>query len=85
MSGSLRFIGWKTAVRLLTALNARNRGVKRVPSKGTSTWPSCRVTGLPRAWIQIGYPGVAQIGAAKLKKFCRITGDGNERLRGLDR
>jgi hypothetical protein len=60
-------------------------GVKRVPSKGTSTWPSCRVTGLPRAWIQIGYPGVAQIGAAKLKKFCRITGDGNERLRGLDR
>ncbi len=36
---------------------------------------------LPRASIQIGYPGDAKTGAAKLKAFGRKTGDGNERLR----
>jgi predicted amidohydrolase YtcJ len=39
---------------------------------------------LPRASIQVGYPspaGQAKEGAAKLKKFGRKTGDGNDRLR----
>ena len=36
---------------------------------------------LPRASIQIGYPGEGSAGAAKLKEFGRKTGDGDERLR----
>jgi len=36
---------------------------------------------LPRASVQIGYPGEGSAGAAKLKEFGRKTGDGDERLR----
>jgi predicted amidohydrolase YtcJ len=36
---------------------------------------------LPRASIQIGYPGDVKTGAEKLKAFGKKTGDGNERLR----
>jgi hypothetical protein len=36
---------------------------------------------LPRASVQVGYPGEAKTGAVKLKEFGRKTGDGNERLR----
>ena len=36
---------------------------------------------LPRASVQVGYPGAAKTGAIKLKEFGRKTGDGNERLR----
>jgi len=36
---------------------------------------------LPRASVQIGYPGEGNAGAAKLKEFGRKTGDGDERLR----
>lgn len=38
-------------------------------------------TELPRASVQIGYPGEGSAGAAKLKEFGRKTGDGDERLR----
>ncbi len=36
---------------------------------------------LPRAFVQIQFPGDAKTGEAKLKEFGRKTGDGNERLR----
>jgi predicted amidohydrolase YtcJ len=36
---------------------------------------------LPRASVQIQWPGDAKTGAARLKEFGRKTGDGNERLR----
>lgn len=36
---------------------------------------------LPRASIQVQFPGDAKTGEAKLKEFGRKTGDGNERLR----
>lgn len=36
---------------------------------------------LPRASVQIQFPGEAKAGGAKLKEFGRKTGDGNERLR----
>ena len=36
---------------------------------------------LPRAAIQIQWPGDAQAGAAKLKAFGKLSGQGNERLR----
>jgi predicted amidohydrolase YtcJ len=36
---------------------------------------------LPRASVQIQFPGDAKTGEAKLKEFGRKTGDGNERLR----
>jgi predicted amidohydrolase YtcJ len=36
---------------------------------------------LPRASVQVGYPGDAKAGAVKLKEFGRKTGDGNDRLR----
>ncbi|HMD48914.1 MAG TPA: amidohydrolase [Bryobacteraceae bacterium] len=36
---------------------------------------------LPRASVQIQFPGEAKTGEAKLKEFGRKTGDGNERLR----
>src|SRR5215469_10792553 len=36
---------------------------------------------LPRASVQIQFPGDAKAGEAKLKEFGRKTGDGNERLR----
>ena len=36
---------------------------------------------LPRASVQIQFPGEAKAGEAKLKEFGRKTGDGNERLR----
>jgi predicted amidohydrolase YtcJ len=36
---------------------------------------------LPRAYVQIQFPGEAKAGEAKLKEFGRKTGDGNEILR----
>ncbi len=36
---------------------------------------------LPRASVQVQFPGDAKTGEAKLKEFGRKTGDGNERLR----
>jgi predicted amidohydrolase YtcJ len=36
---------------------------------------------LPRASVQIQWPGDAKTGAARLKEFGRKTGDGNDRLR----
>jgi predicted amidohydrolase YtcJ len=36
---------------------------------------------LPRAFVQIQFPGEAKTGEVKLKEFGRKTGDGNERVR----
>ncbi len=38
-------------------------------------------TDLPRAFVQIQFPGDAATGEARLKEFGRVTGAGNERLR----
>jgi predicted amidohydrolase YtcJ len=38
-------------------------------------------TDLPRAFVQIQFPGDAKTGEARLKEFGRKTGDGNERIR----